>query len=51
MGLIFGAALAVLAAVFCTISVTHDIAVRNGAGEYYINTNNFEKEFRWKVCK
>lgn len=26
-------------------------AIINGAGEYYINTNGFSKEFRWKVCK
>lgn len=26
-------------------------AVKAGVAEYYINTNNYSKEFRWKVCK
>lgn len=50
VGIVTGLLIGVLA-VFWTISVQHHNAVRAGHAEYYVNTNNFDREWRWKECK
>lgn len=51
VGFVGGLILAGLVFVSITKSVVRDNACDAGSGEYYINTNNYSKEFRWKVCK